>query len=159
MSKIVPADIIHGGNQGEIPVSNLKADYQVQIEIVLIGSGVQSARELLITKDGENTIGTVYVIDKDICRKYLPSRVYWDESVKDFALMYYTNPHLNPPRFLEDDEMLYCVTVPLLHASVYKYDMRARVFIDQIKVGTEMFCVFLFGSRDAELLVLPMQNG
>ena len=86
--------------------------------------------------------------------KYLPSRVYYDDRLDKFVLLYYTSPMINMQAFAPDG-VVYCCAFPLDPYSTYKYDVRARVFIDQIKVGSDMYCFMIFTTDSYDLIVSP----
>lgn len=171
MSKVLPTDIVNDVPASllddKIPPTTIQLvpliDDCCDREIVVGDEFIEQLTcNLLVTindLNGEShqlTRVTMFKTNKEICKRYVPSRVFFQRTGDGevLTLLYYTNPSLTYRRFIEEDEALYCCYFPLT-ATSYSYDMRARVMIDQVMCGTEMYCVFLFGSHEYDLLVSP----
>jgi hypothetical protein len=162
MAKMVPADIVAASEQPPV----ISTDDRIRIKIVPLFESVENTFVQIvpdvITRVSrvrgdvwEDAVVDMFMITHPVARRYLPSRVYWDENEDCFCLLYYTNPAINTPRFAGEDETVYAFAIALDPEVELMYDMHARVFIDQIKIGTKMFCLFFFGDRDYPLLVQP----
>lgn len=171
MSKVLPTDIVNDvppsllGTIDDVPRTKIELvpliDDCSDRDIIADDEFIEECQhqELLIDHvkmfdqtSSPTTRAVMFRINKEICKRYVPSRVYFEGDI--LVLLYYTNPSLTYRRFIEEDEYLYCCYFPLINRS-YSYDMRARVMIDQVMCGTEMYCVFLFGSHEYDLLVSP----
>ena len=182
MAKIVPLDIVNSDIEPPIQESNLIVDYDVKIEMVALETEhyqrvqvlpeqdllvkrvapINAAEQLGLTSGSlrvepypEESINVdLYEFRDSKLSKYLPSRVYYDDRLDKFVLLYYTSPMINMQAFAPDG-VVYCCAFPLDPHSTYKYDVRARVFIDQIKVGSDMYCFMIFTTDSYDLIVSP----
>lgn len=100
-------------------------------------------------------IDTLWAIDSTEGKNSLPSKVWYDTEVDAFVLLYYTIPNVTPPMFSPngDDDKIYCFALRVNPNETYTYDLRARVFIDQILVRGKMYSFFMFGAKDYQLLI------
>jgi len=169
VSKIVPADIVMADDQP--PSSTLEIDYDVKIELIALELDIpDDADEYvdLIPKTPmkvrcvcpnreSHVVVDLYEIHSVRLARYLPSRVYYDDAIGAFVLLYYTSPMIQTPCFAPDG-VVYCCSFPIDPYCVYKYDVRARVFIDQIKVGNAMHCFMIFTNDSHDLLVSPNES-
>lgn len=160
MTKIIPADLI-GQNVELVDTSPKTVDIQ-SIVLRNTTTGVQTLRnvETLISQtvqptgiSGNLITETMWVIDTPLSKNYLPSRVWFDSTQQAYIMLYYTIPGVQMPRFTDDNEKVYCFAVRIDPHAKYSYDMRARIFIDQINVNGEMHCFFVFSTEDYDKLI------
>jgi hypothetical protein len=173
MAKIVPSNVVLGEEAEEIPASNLDIDYEVKIEMIALDSEWELDEDPqadpnydviprmhlnieAVAPDGsrEWIITDVYHIQHSRLAKYIPSRVYFDIQRDNFVLLYYTSPLIKIAPFAQDGEV-YCFALKLDPTRKYVYDVRARVFIDQIATPDGMYCFFIFGNDSYDYLISP----
>lgn len=168
MSKMIPKDIVDHQPQpesGELK-SNLDVSYDVKIEMLILDNDReeddnsfqvidQLGTEIRIQKpDGsqERLYGDWYwFMDEKLCR-YVPSRVYYDPTIAQFVLLYYTSPSIRMKPFVENDGVNVLVA-KLNPFDKYIYDVRARVVIDQVLGPDGMYLIVLFGDDSADLIL------
>jgi len=98
---------------------------------------------------------TLYEIVNPIVQGYLPSKVWW-EFERGYVLMYYINDNITAKPF--QGQRVFCFAMPEERDWVLSYDVRATLFIDQIRVqsaqlGSEMYYFFIFGENDYHMVV------
>lgn len=94
---------------------------------------------------------TMYEIVKPMVQGYLPSKVWW-EFERGYVLMYYINKNVTAKPF--QDQRTFCFSIGEAQDWVLSYDVRATVFIDQIRMTDgQMSYFYIFGENDYNMIV------
>jgi hypothetical protein len=83
---------------------------------------------------------SLYTMDNEKVRGYMPSKVWWDGGIN---MLYYTSPTMPVAARPFGDAPVYCFTTSLTGQDI-TYDANWRVFIDQIITPTGVLLMVMF---------------